>query len=165
MVRASRVRTLLAAVLAVTAGTGCDTSIGDRPAIARPLDYATVHVDLPGCAVPLPPVHDVPRCSPDEIGTRIDPREVCRLLVGLKDRVEHGRMTHDAIGPSDWRFVRSSCVARGAVVRSSRDVQVHPLGEQPTILTVYVDVPERSRVLFAQLAEQSGTIDYFISPR
>ena len=154
-----------AGLVLVLGSAACQSTADELPPIPKPLGYATVHVDLPGCPDRLPPVHDVARCSPDDIGTRIDSRDVCRVLMGLKDWVEYGRTRLSSVAPSDWQFVRSSCVARGAVVRSSRDVQVHPLGEQPTILTVYVDVPERSRVLFAQLAEQSGTIDYFISPR
>lgn len=97
----------------------------------------------------LPPVHDIPRCSPDEIGTRIDSGEICQLLTGLKDWA----------GPDRWSLARSSCI---------RDVVAswpHRPGEaSKRVLTLYVDVPERDEVWFAQ---QTGgePVEYFVSPR
>ena len=122
---------------------------GDLPMIEPPLDYGTVYVDLPGCAIKLPPVHDVARCSPDEIGSRIQASEVCRLLTGLRDWA----------GASKWGLVRSSCVAEAIAAWPHRP------GEEPRrALTLYVEVPDKSEVWFAQQVE-GKPVDYFVSPR
>jgi hypothetical protein len=164
--RVSPAGAVLAAVLAMSAGPGCDTGFKDLPAVARPLDYPTVHVDLPGCEVRLPPVHDLPRCSPDDVGARIDAGEVCRLLVGLKEQVERGRMSREGVGAADWQFARSSCVSRRASVPPPHHSRpLNSPDDEQMILTLYVELPERSRILFAQMSEHPGTIDYFVSPR
>ena len=127
----------------------CGAPVDNLPTVHKPLDYWTVHVDLPGCAVRLPPVHAVPRCSSDEIGTRLDASEICRLLIGLKDWA----------GPSGWSLARSSCVRDVVASWPHRPGQV-----SRRVLTLYVDVPERSEVWFAQQTE-SEPVDYFVSPR
>lgn len=128
----------------------CASPVDNLPAVHEPLEYWTVHVDLPGCAVRLPPVQAVRRCSPDEIGGRVDATDVCEALKGLKAWA----------GASDWRLARSSCVS---------DVIAewpHRPGQPPRrVLTVYVDVPERSEVWFAQKTEGQPAIEYFVSPR
>jgi hypothetical protein len=145
----SAVRVSVVTVLIVST-SACESGVSDLPVVPKPLDYGTTYVDLPGCDVRLPPVHDVPRCSPDEIGTRVDAGEICELLKGLKEWTE----------ASDWRLARSSCVS---------DVIAewpHRPGQRPQrVLTVYVDVPERSEVWFAQKTEGQATVDYFVSPR
>ena len=108
-----------AGLVLVLGFAACQSTADELPPIPKPLGYATVHVDLPGCPDRLPPVHDVARCSPDDIGTRIDSRDVCRVLMGLKDWVEYGRTRLSSVAPSDWQFVRSSCVSRGMVALTS----------------------------------------------
>ena len=127
----------------------CGSPSGDQPAIQKPLDYLTVYVDLPGCAIKLPPVHDLARCSADEIGTRIDAKEVCRLLTGLREWA----------GPSNWGRARSSCVY------DTIASWPHRSGEPSRrVLALYVDVPDNSEVWFAQQVE-GKPVDYFVSPR
>jgi hypothetical protein len=140
-----------AAALLASSAVACSSGspAGDLPTIQTPLDYVTVHVDLPGCSITLPPVHDVARCSPDEIGPRIQASEVCRLLSGLRDWA----------GASHWSLVRSSCVS--ATMAS----WPHRPGEPSRrVLTLYVEVPDKSEVWFAQEVEGSP-VDYFVSPR
>ncbi len=109
----------------------------------------TVHVDLPGCAIKLPPVHDIARCSADEIGHRISASDVCRLLTGLREWA----------GSANWHLVRSSCVS------DTIASWPHRPGEPPRrVLTLYVEVPEKSEVWFAQQAE-GKPVEYFVSPR
>jgi hypothetical protein len=139
-----------AALLILTASACSNGSPnGDLPAIQTPLDYVTVHVDLPGCAITLPPVHDVARCSPDDIGRRINSSEVCRLLTGLREWA----------GPSNWNLVRSSCVSETIASWPHR-----PGEPSRRVLTLYVEVPEKSEVWFAQQAD-GKPVDYFVSPR
>ena len=128
--------------------SSCGSPAGDLPTIQTPLDYVTVHVDLPGCATKLPPVHDLARCSADEIGTRIDTTEVCRLLTGLRDWA----------GPSNWVLARSSCVHDTVASWPHR-----PDEPSRRVLTLYVEVPEKSEVWFAQQVEGKPA-DYFVSP-
>ena len=136
-------------VVAATVACSNGSTAGDLPTIQTPLDYGTVYVDLPGCAVKLPPVHDVARCSPDEIGRRIQASEVCRLLSGLRDWA----------GASKWNLVRSSCVSETIASWPHRP------GEPPRrALTLYVEVPNKSEVWFAQQID-GKPIDYFVSPR
>ena len=140
-----------AAALLASSAVACSSGspAGELPTIQTPLDYVTVHVELPGCAITLPPVHDVARCSPDEIGPRIQTSEVCRLLSGLRDWA----------GESNWSLVRSSCVS--ATIAS----WPHRPGEPSRhVLTLYVEVPDKSEVWFAQEVEGSP-VDYFVSPR
>ena len=139
-----------AALLASTAlACSSGSPAGDLPTIQTPLDYVTVQVDLPGCAIKLPPVHDVARCSPDAIGPRIQASEVCRLLSGLRDRA----------GPSNWSLARSSCVY------DTIASWPHRPGEAPRrVLTLYVEVPDKSEVWFAQQAD-GKPVDYFVAPR
>lgn len=127
----------------------CGSPVDDRPTVPGPLEYWTAPVDLPGCAVRLPPVHDVPRCSPDEIGTRIDSGEICRLLTGLRDWA----------GPAGWSLVRASCVRDTLASWPHRPGQV-----SKRVLSLYVDVPARSEVWFAQQTD-GEPVDYFVSPR
>jgi hypothetical protein len=145
----SSVRVSVAAVL-ILSTSACDTSVGKLPEVLKPLDYGTTYVDLPDCDVRLPPVHDVVRCSPDEIGKRVDAGEVCGLLKGLKEWA----------ADADWGLVRASCVS---------DVVAewpHRPGQSPRrVLTLYVDVPERSELWFAQKTDGRTTVDYFVSPR
>jgi hypothetical protein len=122
---------------------------GDLPTIQTPLDYVTVHVDLPGCALKLPPVHDVARCSPDDIGHRISAGDVCRLLTGLREWA----------GSSKWDLARSSCVSDTIASWPHR-----PGEPSRRVLTLYVEVPEASEVWFAQQAD-GQPVDYFVSPR
>ena len=137
---------LTSAVVASACSSG---SAGDLPTIQTPLDYGTVYVDLPGCAIKLPPVHDVARCSPDEIGTRIKTDEICRLLNGLRDWA----------GVANWSRVRSSCVSETIASWPHR-----PAEPSRRVLTLYVEVPDKSEVWFAQQAE-GRPVDYFVSPR
>jgi hypothetical protein len=147
---ALRAERLGAAALLILAASACSNGSpnGDLPTIQTPLDYVTVHVDLPGCEVRLPPVHDVARCSPDDIGKRIPAGEVCNLLVGL----------HDWAGASRWSLARSSCVS------DTIAHWPHRAGQPPRrVLTLYVEVPEKSEVWFAQ--QTAGQpIEYFVSP-
>lgn len=140
-----------AAALLAAATVACSSgsNAGDLPTIQTPLDYGTVYVDLPGCAIKLPPVHDVARCSPDEIGSRIQGSEVCRLLSGLRDWA----------GASKWNLVRSSCVSETIAWWPHR-----PGEPSRRALTLYVEVPDRSEVWFAQQID-GKPIDYFVSPR
>lgn len=155
-----------AGLVLVLGFAACQSTADELPPIPKPLGYATVLVDLPGCPDRLPPVHDVARCSPDDIGTRIDSRDVCRVLMGLKDWVEYGRTRLSSVAPSDWQFVRSSCVSRGVVaVARPHDPPRLPVEQPETILRLYVDLPERAQVLFAQMSERTKQIDYYVSPR
>jgi hypothetical protein len=136
-------------VTAALIAHACGSPSGDLPTIQTPLDYVTVHVDLPGCPVKLPPVHDLARCSPDDIGTRIDAGEVCRLLGGLRDWA----------GPSNWTLARSSCVYDTIASWPHR-----PGEPSRRVLTLYVEVPDKSEVWFAQQVE-GKPVDYFVYPR
>lgn len=127
----------------------CGPPADSHPSVPKPLEYWAVTVSLPDCPVRLPPVHDIPRCSPDQIGTRIDASEVCRLLTGLKDWA----------GPARWALVRASCVSDVVASWPHRPGQ-----PSKRVLTLYVDVPERSELWFAQQTE-GEPVEYFVSPR
>ena len=142
---------LYAVALLVCAG-GCDSPNVEPPEIAKPLGYSTVDIRLPGCATPLPPVRDDRRCGAAEIGKGIDAKDVCQLLISLKDWVASAPKDAPSVRPDDWTRVRAVCVSRLFWARSP-DVQEDP--PHRTFLRLEADVPNRCQRMFVKMSEQS----------
>jgi hypothetical protein len=119
---------------------GCDTSTEPLPEVWKPLAYETVAVDLPGCAIGLPPVRDSTECSAAAIGQTIAATDVCRLLMALKDWVESAPTSAPSVQPEHWTWVRAVCLYRSIVPHSPHASAETRLAPRPSFLTLYADV-------------------------
>jgi len=140
----------------------------DPPEISKPLGYATIHVALPGCATPLPPIRDTAECNAFEIGKSIDAADVCDLLEALKKWIVSSRSSDPSEHPNDWTQVRSACISRmGRVASMSQPPPIPPppprsfLWEEKSRLyrpglLLAADVPNRSLVIVVQTSEHGG---------
>lgn len=158
---ASHHRLFVVAALLVGAA-GCNVPNVEPPEIAKPLGYETVDVLLPGCSTRLPPVRDNGSCGATQIGESIDVKDVCQLLVALKDWVASAPKNAPSVHSDDWTRVRAVCVSRGVWVRSPHETENLP---RRSFLRLEADVPNRSQRMFVQMSEQSRSFEYFVAPR
>jgi hypothetical protein len=136
------------------------------------LGYDTVRVDLPGCTTALPPLRNS-RCGASEIGKSIDVNDVCFLLTALKDWVESGPAEAPSVRGDDWPRVRAVCVSRlgwpPPIRISSKQwpravlAQERPPASSALRLEAYI--PNRSRIIFVEMSEQSRRLKYFAGLR
>lgn len=149
-------------VAGIVAVAGCDVSKVEPPEIAKPLGYETVQVQLPGCPIPLPPVRDDGSCGASEIGKSIDVKDVCRMLVALKDWVASAPKDAPSVHPDDWARIRAVCIVRAAWASSPHEPDRWPY--RP-FLRLQADVPDRSQRMVVQTTKLSRNFEYYVSPR
>ncbi len=114
-------------VAALVAMTGCDFMNREAPEVSKPLGYATIRVDLPGCETPLPPVREATECGALEIGKSIDASDVCDLLESLKKWVISSRLDcSESAHLDDWTQVRAMCISSGFWAQSPHDKRILP---------------------------------------
>ena len=154
-------------VAAVVGISGCNFMHTDPPEVSKPLGYATIRVELPGCATPLPPVREAAHCNALEIGKSINASDVCHLLESLKKWVISSRSSDPSAHPNDWTQVRSVCISRLGRVSTMSQPPIPPppprsfLWEEKPIshrpgLRLDADFPSRSAGIGVQTSEHGG---------
>jgi hypothetical protein len=151
-----RIAVVIAGGSVLTFVQGCGEVVnGELPPVAEVVGYDVVRMDWPWCAVEPPPVRsDSDVCPISEMGERIDPERVCRLVVGLKVWMENPPPQHPAqLEHGDWHRIRSVIVCGWGVPRvssSKRGANAKP------VIHIEVDMGEGRRMFWADLEEEAS---------
>jgi hypothetical protein len=130
---------------------GCDEEY-ELPPVAEVLGYDVAHMQWAWCQVDVPPVRsDLDACPISEIGGKIEPERVCKLVAGLKDWMENPPRSHPSeLQPGDWNRIRSILVCGWGIPRvpsSERGTNPKP------VIHIEVDMGEGRHMFWAELEE------------
>ena len=150
---------VLAAMLAV----GCEADTGPPKLPAEPLAYSTSEVILPDCEIPRVQIRDWKTCPPDEIGRTIRTVDVCRSLIALRDWMAAMPLEAPSMESGDWSRIRAVSVCR---MPEPLPVATNPQTARRTFrLLLEADVPERPRLFFVSMSEETGAMQFGVNHR
>lgn len=124
---------------AVTVTAACTP--GPLPPVHEPTGYDTVRVDLPNCAVQLPPVVDRTGNVAEFIAKNLDADKLCAAVTALKRWIESGAIPPPDLQPDDWKRVKSIAVSRTGFAGSDSG------GVISYRLSLEADIPNRPRLV------------------
>jgi hypothetical protein len=110
--------------------------------------YKTVRIDLPRCAVRLPPVRDRDGHTVQNVRP-MNPEYLCRALTALKNWIDSVPAGSQYVQRGDW--------ARVVSVDIVRQRTISPTGDAPGFqIDLYADVPGRRNLLGLTFVENTG---------
>ena len=131
------------------------------PAPDRVYRVPVAEVQLPNCAIPLPPVRDRNGAVAEDIRKFVKPDELCTAVTALKAWIDSTPVPPPHLEPGDWARVRSI------------DIWPMPPRDLPRMsnqgdnydLHVYADIPERPRLAGVSLSARTGEMYFFLVHR
>ena len=120
-----------------------------------------IRVNWPWCEVPIPPILDSQDCPAHHVGRGIDPIDVCRLMVGLRDWLHSGQPPH--VYPGEYLHINSISVCASGLATPLESLEqidkAGTLGDEANVM-VRANLSEQPGLVWASLSKVSGEIRY-----
>ena len=155
MTQNERVVVFLSAILSLSGLQAACSTKSELPEVARkPLPYNTSRLTLSECASELPPVQDDDKnCPADEIGRSVREEDACLMLKALKGWMSRTPLAPPQMQPNDWTRIR-------AVLLCRTSERLSATASPRWRITIYADVPERPRLFWVDMLEESRVLGF-----